>query len=193
MRTEYIVNACGWWGKNIARIVGLELPISLERVQRAVSESFPIKISNLGVMGTSSYFQEQNIDLPFTTDESYYPILMQWKKGELFIGLAAGPGTDKRCTLSAIEVMCREPLTFYPIIKGLQINVIRSFANIYANTPDGLPILGPVQGVKGFIMACGFSDYGIMVGYKVGELLAEQILYKETSTPIDTCYLSRFG
>jgi sarcosine oxidase subunit beta len=42
-------------------------------------------------------------------------------------------------------------------------------------TPDGLPILGPVPGVEGFVMAAGHEGDGVALSAITGQLIADFI------------------
>ena len=70
--------------------------------------------------------------------------------------------------------------------------VIRSYANFFPHTEDDLPILGKVDGVEGFIMACGHNGHGIGMGPGSGKLIQELICNGETSISLDELSLSRF-
>jgi sarcosine oxidase subunit beta len=60
-------------------------------------------------------------------------------------------------------------------------------------SPDARPILGTVDGYKGYYHACGFSGHGFMLSPIVAKLLSELITTGKTSIPIDTLSLSRFA
>jgi sarcosine oxidase subunit beta len=48
----------------------------------------------------------------------------------------------------------------------------RSWAGLEAFTPDDLPILGPVPGISGLLVAAGFSGHGFALSPMVGDILA---------------------
>jgi sarcosine oxidase subunit beta len=48
----------------------------------------------------------------------------------------------------------------------------RSWAGLEAFTPDDLPILGPVPGIGGLLVAAGFSGHGFALGPMIGDILA---------------------
>jgi sarcosine oxidase subunit beta len=48
----------------------------------------------------------------------------------------------------------------------------RSWAGLEGFTPDDLPILGPVPGLGGLLVAAGFSGHGFALGPMVGDILA---------------------
>ncbi len=52
----------------------------------------------------------------------------------------------------------------------------RSWAGLEAFTPDDLPILGPVPGIGGLLMAAGFSGHGFALSPMVGDILARLAL-----------------
>jgi glycine/D-amino acid oxidase-like deaminating enzyme len=55
----------------------------------------------------------------------------------------------------------------------------RSWAGLEAFTPDDLPILGPVPGIRGLLVAAGFSGHGFALSPMVGDILARLALGQE--------------
>ena len=58
-------------------------------------------------------------------------------------------------------------------------------------TPDGNPIVGPINGLKGYLNAIGMAGQGFMIGVGLGEVLAR--LVAEKSTPQDQELLEDFS
>ena len=58
---------------------------------------------------------------------------------------------------------------------GLHI-LARGWAGLEAFTPDDLPVLGPVPGVDGLLVATGFSGHGFALSPLVGDVLARLAL-----------------
>ena len=54
--------------------------------------------------------------------------------------------------------------------------VARSWAGIEAFTPDDLPVLGPVPGLHGLLVAAGFSGHGFALVPAIGDVLARLAL-----------------
>jgi sarcosine oxidase subunit beta len=54
--------------------------------------------------------------------------------------------------------------------------VARGWAGLEAFTPDDLPVLGPVPGVDGLLVAAGFSGHGFALSPIVGDVLARLAL-----------------
>ena len=79
------------------------------------------------------------------------------------------------------------------VLPGLSaLNVIRSFAGLRPYTPDGLPILGPIEGLDGFIMAAGHEGDGIALSPITGKLIAQYIVEGRTEISLDPFRLERF-
>jgi sarcosine oxidase subunit beta len=57
--------------------------------------------------------------------------------------------------------------------------VARSWAGIEAFTPDDLPVLGPVPGIAGLLVAAGFSGHGFALVPTVGDILARLVLGRD--------------
>ena len=102
------------------------------------------------------------------------------------------PGEDRRTTFEALQTISKVAMRFLPILEAQRVHVIRSWARLYIHTSDGKPILGKVEGVKGFIMVGGLNDYGMGVGPGAGKVIAELVCFGEPSIPIGDFSLSRF-
>jgi sarcosine oxidase subunit beta len=70
----------------------------------------------------------------------------------------------------------------YPPLGGLA--VARSWAGLEAFTPDDLPVLGPVPGIRGLLVAAGFSGHGFAIAPMVGEILARLALGRDPLEPL---------
>ena len=86
--------------------------------------------------------------------------------------------------------MLKRAIEFFPAIKDL--NFIRAFAGLRPYTPDGLPLIGEVDKLKGFYMAAGHEGDGIALAPITGKLLAELITYGKPSYNIDDFNPNRF-
>jgi sarcosine oxidase subunit beta len=60
----------------------------------------------------------------------------------------------------------------------------RSWAGLEAFTPDDLPILGPVPGVGGLLLAAGFSGHGFALSPMIGDILARLALGQAALDPL---------
>ncbi|MEX2648465.1 MAG: FAD-binding oxidoreductase [Alphaproteobacteria bacterium] len=74
-----------------------------------------------------------------------------------------------------------------------RVKVTRSWAGYIDVTPDMMPVLGPVDGVRGLVLATGFSGHGFMLGPAVGNVTAELIVKGRTTLDIQPFRLGRFA
>jgi glycine/D-amino acid oxidase-like deaminating enzyme len=56
-----------------------------------------------------------------------------------------------------------------------EARVANTWAGYIDSTPDGVPGIGPVQEVPGFILAAGFSGHGFGIGPGAGHLIADLV------------------
>ena len=77
----------------------------------------------------------------------------------------------------------------FPAMKDVAI--IRSWVGTMAFTPDGMPSIGPMPGVKGLFIAAGFVD-GMSWAAITGKTAAEYICDGKTSLPIEQLNPGRF-
>jgi len=78
-----------------------------------------------------------------------------------------------------------------PCLKYL--NVLRQWTGFYDVTPDSLPILGEVPGLKRFIQCHGFSGHGFMVAPMIARLLSKLIIEEKSCPILDRLGLHRFS
>jgi sarcosine oxidase subunit beta len=67
-----------------------------------------------------------------------------------------------------------------PVLRHIRVR--RVWRGTYPMTPDGSPILGPVEGLEGFLLAVGMCGQGFMFGPGVGLLLKNYILNELNAT-----------
>lgn len=68
-----------------------------------------------------------------------------------------------------------------------------SWTGVYDVTPDWNPVLGPVPGVEGLVVAFGFSGHGFKLAPAVGEVLAQAALGLPTAVALQPYSAARFA
>lgn len=162
---DYVANCCGSWGAQIAKMAGLDVPIKPKRGQIVVSEPAAPFLNT--VMQTGLYpiikFKPELI-----TDERIFKLglgfgIEQTRDGSVLIGGSRElAGFDRGNTLECIEGILQTAQIYIPAIADLHF--IRCFSGLRPHTPDGLPVLGRVKQVPGFIMCCGHEGDGAALG-----------------------------
>jgi glycine/D-amino acid oxidase-like deaminating enzyme len=78
---------------------------------------------------------------------------------------------DPRPDPAAIRETLRRAVELLPDLR--EATVTDTWAGFVDSTPDGVPGIGEVPGVPGFILAAGFSGHGFGIGPGAGHLIAD--------------------
>lgn len=161
-----VVNCAGPQAYLVARMVGVDLPVTPHR--RHIFSTLPF-----------SAVPEESpmvVDL----DEGYYFRKSQEGRVLLGGGLDDGPPTfHAEVPWASLGATLKRLTKLVPAFS--EATVESGWVGLRAITPDGYPVLGPVSEVEGFICANGFSGKGVMHAPIVGQALAELILEGSTS------------
>lgn len=171
----WVVNAAGAWSRDLARQVGVDLPIKPERHEILVSE--PLK----------PFLDPMLVDL----SNGYY--INQDMRGELVGGL--GTHTEESMDWSSsLEFMREFAKSTVRLLPRLgPVRVLRQWAGSYDKTPDAKPILGIAKtGPRNLVQANGFSGHGMMISPMVGVLTAQLIAGRKTDLDLRRFALERF-
>ena len=157
--TPVVVNAAGPWAGEVARLAGVDLPITPVRRQWLTTTPLP----------------ELPRDFPFVID--FAQALYFHPEGE---GVLTGmsnpnekPGFNQQVDPEWELVHMEAAMQRLPLLE--RAGVMSRVAGLYENTPDAHPIFGPTE-VEGFYVVAGFSGHGFMHGPVAGLLMAEILL-----------------
>jgi sarcosine oxidase subunit beta len=186
--TPWVVNAAGPWASRVAAMVGLAVPIVPRKAQCLATVAMPPTIPC--VVGTA----ESSGGV-----ESGYTQIQQAASGQILFNTVLGGGervqgeqdVDLDVDYPFMIDSIRTLLCLFPSLEEVQL--LRSWARYEAVTPDDLFILGPVQGVKGFLMAAGDGGTGFVRAPIIGRLLKELIVDTAPSLSLDRYALERFA
>ena len=191
---DTVVNACGAWAANIGKMAGLDIPIQPRKGQLIVTEpTGPF----MDVTLQCARYNVVKFRPEAVTDQEALKMgnslsIEQTENGGLIIGgTREFVGFDRENTLEAIETILRRAVRFFPALKD--VCFIRCFAGLRPYTPDGLPLIGKVNGLEGFYMAAGHEGDGIALSPITGKLLAEQIVYGKESYSLKDFDPNRFA
>jgi sarcosine oxidase subunit beta len=194
IKTEWVVNATGIWAPRLARELGMEIPIRPRRGILIVSEEVHPFIR--GSILSAKYLMAKYGTPPGRKESGSQSIsgglsLRFTKRGNLLFGSTREfVGENRNSTYAGITFVVKEAVRILPIIKN--IHFIRAFAGLRPATPDGLPILGPVEGLEGFIVAAGHEGDGISLSPITGQLIADFIMKGQMPDLMNELKLSRF-
>lgn len=80
---------------------------------------------------------------------------------------------DPRPDMKQIRLTYRRACELIPDFR--KVAIADAWAGYIDSTPDGIPVIGEVEGVPGFILAAGFSGHGFGIGPGAGHLIADII------------------
>jgi len=174
--TRMVVNAAGARAAQIAKFLGVDLPVEPLRRMLVPSEpfsDFPHTSPMVIDMSTGFHFRPEGRGF-----------LLAWNDPE------ETPGYKTDFEPSFIEKILMHAANRVPAFENLPINPKRAWAGLYEMTPDHHCILGPVADVPGFFLANGFSGHGVMHSPATGKILADLILQGKTNVVDDVGVLS---
>jgi len=183
-----VVNAAGALAAEVGRLAGLEIPITPRRGQIIVTKAVPPLLRHCLI---SAQYVAAKFKPELTATGGMGFSLEQTDSGNILIGSTREfVGFDRRTTFDGVRTIASRIVPVIPALK--HVPVIRTFGGLRPYTPDGLPILGKVAGLEGFIMAAGHEGDGIALSAITGELIADLIATGRTQFSLDAFCLERF-
>jgi sarcosine oxidase subunit beta len=173
--THRVVNAAGAWSPRVAALLGIDLPNRPHRHEICSTE--PLK----------PWLKPLVADL---SDGLYFS---QSTRGEIVGGISneyVPAGIDQRSSHAFLGLYARALVKTCPVLAN--VKVLRQWAGCYDLTPDANPIVGPVDGIEGFVQANGFMGHGFMMAPVIGRRLAAVLADGTTDPILDSWNLRRF-
>ena len=191
---DAVVVALGVWTPELLRTIGADVPITPRRGQILVSERVPAFVhSNVlsGAYIAAKHAKSSGGDKP--ADPAGVGLsLGQTASGSLLIGGSREfVGYDLRSTAEVIRAIGQSAVRLFPAMAG--IRVVRAFAGLRPYTPDGMPIIGPVEEWPGLYVAAGHEGDGIALGPVTGRIMANLASGRDPGWDIGPFALSRFA
>lgn len=171
---EVVINAAGAWAADVASLSGLKVLVTPDcheaAVTEAVAEFCPVMVVDIR---------------PAPGSVNYY--FYQHATGQFIFCITPDPhiwGKDMRETSRFLPMVSKRMIEIMPRLKNLRVR--RTWRGLYPMTPDGFPIVGWINELKGYLLAVGMCGQGFMLGPGVGELLARIIQDKLTADDRET-------
>lgn len=172
LQCETMVNAAGAWAGQVGAMAGIEVPVTPVRGQIVCTETLP-EILTACVSTTDCY-------------------LAQKKHGEVIIGSTTEEvGFDTSTTAAAARSLSQGAVRAVPALRHATVK--RVWSGLRPGSPDELPILGPVDGVTGYLNACGHFRTGVVNSPLTGLTIAELAAGDEPSHPVEPFLQSRLS
>ena len=168
IEADAVVLAAGVWSPDLARSIGLNLPV------------LPVKgqVMSLRALGKR----------PRQVVWSGECYLVPRPDGEIVLGATEEEGNyDARPTLAGVNRLTEAALEVVPAAGGFVVD--RVWAGLRPAAPDRHPIVGWAPGVEGLMIATAHYRNGVLLGPLTGRRVAEQIAKKGAASP----EFARFG
>lgn len=187
---EHVVNAGGLWAKQCGRMVGLDLPVSPLSHHYFLTETIP-EVAAL------------DFEVPMTVDLEGFTYMRQDQKG-ILVGIYeinhqhwmmdGAPWNYGIELLQEDTDRIENELTLaferYPCLNDVGI---RNWVNgAFTFSPDGNPLVGSVESVPNYWLACGVMA-GFLQGGGVGKTLAEWMIHGDTEADAWPMDIARYG
>ena len=175
IKTGTVLNATAGYASTICDMVDLQIPLESHPLQAFVTEPLKPWLNAVIVSSTLHIYVSQ-------TD-----------RGELVVGAEVDDHSSYslRGTLAFAESAATHMLELFPFLAN--VRMLRQWAGLCDMTPDYSPIMGEVDGIKGFHMTVGWGTYGFKAGPASGNQMA-QLIYSGTMPEMLRPFrLSRFA
>lgn len=194
-----VVVSAGPWSNDLLEPLGVSIPYKLTRFEAAETGPAPFRLGPV-IAGQSLFrFFSPGMDaakLPRDATENILPELgfteqiASYPDGSLQFGCAYEVGSaHDRATVAGQAMACAIACLNFPGIAPLPI--VRQWAGIVAQTPDGLPVIDASTGIDGLFINSGHF-FGNMAGAFSGRITSELALGMAPSYPVEGFSLSRF-
>lgn len=176
VRSQILINAAGPYSKEVAKMVGVDLPTESYRHQIMVTEAVKNFFDPMAISFSGNFYMRQT------------------KHGHFIMGqgdIDEKPGINNNVTYRFKKEMAKKMTKIFPFLANMRI--IRHWSGHYNMSPDAQPIIGESPKIADFYYAAGFSGHGFMLAPAVGEAIAQLILYgKAVKVDISELNIDRF-
>ena len=158
-----VINAAGAWAAEIGKLVGEDHPVRPDSHEGGITE--PV----------APFLKPMVVDIaPAPGSANYY--FFQHRTGQVVFCITPSPniwGFDRDETSEFLPMVAKRMVRLMPRLANLRVR--RTWRGLYPMTPDGSPLVGWSDNVKGYLMAVGLCGQGFMLGPGLGEVLARMV------------------
>ena len=187
IKTEIVVNAAGQWGSEVAKMVGLNLPVVPMAHLYAITK--PIE----GVGHNIPTLRDPDL-LVYWREEVGGFVTGGYERNPAPFGLKGIPRDFKYQLLppdwERFTPLMENSIKRVPILEKAEIRQLLNGPEGF--TPDGEFLLGPTA-VKGFWVACAFCAHGLAGAGGIGKIMAEWIIDGHPEWDVWRLDVRRFG
>ncbi len=182
---DHVVVAAGPWSGEVARRLGVELPVRPRRGTILVTTRMRQRIRHkvydadyVGAVGSD--------DAALQTSS----VVESTAAGTVLIGSSRERrGFDERIEARVLSAVAAKALVLFPFLAG--VAVMRAYGGFRPFVPDHLPVIGPDPRLPGLWHATGHEGAGIVLSTATGELLGDLLLGRAPRVPAEAFAVDR--
>lgn len=158
------INAAGGWSRKLSNLVGIDIPVEPDAHEAGITE--PVE----------KMFDAMIVDIrekPGSSNFYFY----QHPTGKIIFCLTPSPqiwGNLTQNTSRFLPMACKRLVEIMPVLGNIRVR--RTWRGTYPMTPDGNPLIGPVKGLEGYLIAAGTCGQGFMLGPGLAQLLTHYVM-----------------
>ncbi|WGL51676.1 FAD-dependent oxidoreductase [Nocardioides sp. BP30] len=174
VEADLVVVASGWWSKRLLADLDIDFPVEAYRSELLIVDA-----------------GEPLPDLPVVSDLISLQYCRLEGAGQFLVGNSdhadfqkkfADPDAYSNMAADAsIERYAEKLLHRFPGFPDP--SVTHTYAGVYDVPPDWNPVIAPVGGLDGLILAAGFAGHGFKISPAVGDLVADLVLEGDSTDP----------
>ncbi|XP_030092696.2 dimethylglycine dehydrogenase, mitochondrial isoform X1 [Serinus canaria] len=195
IQAKRIVNAAGFWARDVGKMIGLQHPLIPVHHQYVVTSTIPevkalkTELPVIRDLEGSYYLRQERDGLLFGPYESEEKMKLQ----ESWVTNGVPPGFGKELFESDLDRIMEHieaAMEMVPVLR--KADIVNTIAGPITYSPDILPMVGPHQGVRNYWVAIGFG-YGIIHAGGMGKYLSDWILEGEPPFDLIEVDPNRYG
>jgi D-amino-acid dehydrogenase len=172
---DEVVLAAGAWSPNLARKLGISLPLQGGKGYSFVTNDIT-----------------KNIKVPAIMLEAR-ATATPMGGGLRFAGTLEVAGTDMSVNMNRVRGIHNSITNYYPDLKVPFPKESDVWRGLRPCSPDGLPYIGRLPHLPNVILATGHGMMGVSLGPATGKLVSELVGWEETSVAVEAFEPTRFN
>ena len=175
--TDAVICTAGAWSRDLAAMVGVDLPVEPLRRQIVTTAPLPGLDPHTPFtidFATSFYFHGEGRGLLLGMSDPHETPGFRLTESDAWL-----PGLAEAVERRAPDLS--------------RIGLGRGWAGLYEMTPDHNALVGEATGISRFLYATGFSGHGFLMGPAIGEVMRDVYLGRTPAVDVSSLTATRFA
>lgn len=167
VEADVVVLAAGWWSAALLALLGVDLPMQAYRSELLVVDA--------GAPLPDRPVVSDLVSLQYCRVEGGGQLLVGTSDHSDLLGKVVDPDHYSNVASEAgVAAYAEKLLHRFPGFPDP--SVTHTYAGVYDVLPDWNPVIAPLPGIDGLVLAAGFAGHGFKISPAVGELVADLVL-----------------